>query len=220
MELAHVPHSNPDPHTPGMLISHGRRHDIFGAVFFGGRRRRVFTRLAAESGARPGYGVLDVGCGTGYFTRMMAGAVAPDGTAQGVDPSREAIAHARRLTRLANCTFSGGIAEALDAPEGSYDVVVSSLMIHHLPETLRPQAIGEMFRVLRPGGSVLIAEFRPPASRIGRHLIAALHSLAMAKNRVDLLEPMVREAGFEHLHSGDLRPWIRYVKALKPTAAT
>ena len=38
-------------------------------------------------------------------------------------------------------------------------------MIHHLPETLRPQAIGEMLRVLRPGGSVLIAEFRPPSRR-------------------------------------------------------
>jgi ubiquinone/menaquinone biosynthesis C-methylase UbiE len=217
MRLARSQHGNPDTRTPGVLIGHGRSHDIFVAVFPGGRRRRVFTRLAAESGARPGDRVLDVGCGTGYFTRAMAEAVAPDGTAQGVDPSGEAITHARRLTRVANCTFYDGIAEALDAPDGSYDVVVSSLMIHHLPETLRPQAIGEMFRVLRPGGSVLIAEFRPPASRIGRHLIGALHSPAMAKNRVDLLEPMVREAGFEQLHSGDLRPWNRDVQALKPT---
>jgi len=92
-------------------------------------------------------------------------------------------------------------------------------MIHHLPEELRPQAIGEMFRVLRPGGSLLIAEFRPPASRIGRRLIGSLHSPAMAKNRVDLLAPMVREAGFEQLRSGDLRSSTHYVKAVKPSGA-
>jgi ubiquinone/menaquinone biosynthesis C-methylase UbiE len=217
MELAHSRHQKPDPRTPGILIGQGRGHETCTAVFFAGRRRRVFTGLAAASGAGPPDRVLDVGCGTGYLTRVMAEAVAPGGTAHGVDPSDEAIAHARRLTRLANCTFSDGIAEALDAPDGAYDVVVTSLMIHHLPETLRPRAIGEMFRVLRPGGSILIAEFRPPASRIGRRMIRA-HSPAMANNRVDLLEPMVREAGFEQLRSDDLRPWMHYVQALRPTA--
>jgi len=203
-----------------MLHGRGRSYDILAAVFFGGRRRRFFTRLVAESGAHPGDRVLDVGCGTGYLTRMMAETVAPGGTARGVDPSGEAITQARRLAHRANCTFSDGIAEALDAPDDTYDVVVSSLMIHHLPEAQRPRAIGEMFRVLRPRGSLLIAEFRPPASRIGRRLVSALtgHN-AMAENRVDLLDPMIREAGFEHIHSGDLRPWTHYVQARKPPAA-
>ncbi|HEV8683080.1 MAG TPA: methyltransferase domain-containing protein, partial [Actinomycetota bacterium] len=78
-------------------------------VFFGGRRCRVFTRLAALSGVRPGDEVLDVGCGTGTFTRVMAEAVTSGGTVLGVDRSREVIARARRLTRFANCTFSEGI---------------------------------------------------------------------------------------------------------------
>lgn len=88
-------------------------------------------------------------------------------------------------------------------------------MIHHLPEAMRPRAIGEMFRVLRPGGSVLIAEFRPPASSMGRHMIAMLMSPSMAENRLDLLEPMLRGAGFEQPRSGDLRPWIHWVHAVK-----
>lgn len=219
MKLARFRHGTADSGTPGMLIAHGRSYDVLHHLLFGGRRRRVFSRLAALSGVRPGDRVLDVGCGTGYFTRVIAEAVTPGGTALGVDPSRAVIARARRVTRLANCTFSEGIAEALDAPDGSYDAVVSSLMIHHLPETLRPQAIREMFRVLSPGGRVLIADFRPPASRIGRHLIGHLTSPAMENNPVHLLEPMVREAGFEQVRSGDVRPWIRYVQAVKPASA-
>jgi ubiquinone/menaquinone biosynthesis C-methylase UbiE len=214
MELAHHGHGDTDNRTPGKLVGHGR-YELFAALFFGGRRRRVFRRLVALSGARSGDRVLDVGCGSGYFTRLMAQAVAPDGTAQGVDPSGEAIAQAKRLTRLANCTFTDGVAEALDAPDGSYHVVVSSLTIHHLPEALRPRAIGEMFRVLRPGGSVLIADSRPPATRLGRHLMRR-HSPAMANNPVQLLETMVAQAGFEQLRSGDLRPWMHHVQARKP----
>lgn len=216
MKLVHFRHGTPDSRTPGMLIEHAHSYDVFANVFFGGRRRHVFTRLAALSGARPGDRVLDVGCGTGYFTRVMAEAVTPGGTALGVDPSRRVVERARRLTRAANCTFSDGIAEALEAPDGSYDVVVNSLMIHHLPEALRSQAIGEMLRVLRPGGRLLIAEFRPPTSRIGRRLVGAITSPAMEHNPVHLLEPMVREAGFEQAHSGDIRPWIRYVQAVTP----
>ena len=160
------------------------------------------------------------GVGPQGFTRVMAEAVAPGGTALGVDPSREIIARARRLTQLANCSFSEGTAEALESPDGSYDVVVSSLMIHHLPEALRPKAIAEMYRVLRAGGRVLIADFRPPTSRIGRHVIGAITAPAMEHNPVHLLEPMVRETGFQQVHSGDVRPWIRYVQAVKPTSAS
>lgn len=213
----------PSHHGGSGTPTHGkpnghRRHDILSPVFYGGRRRRVFTRLVAESGARPGDRVLDIGCGTGYFTRLVARAVAPGGAAHGVDSDGEVIEHAQRLTPVDNCSFSEGSAEALDAPDGAYTVVVSSLMIHHLPEALRRQAISEMFRVLRQGGTVLIAEFRPPASRIGRRLVAA-HSPAMAANRVDQLEPLLLDAGFEQFRSGDLRPWTHFVRARKPRTA-
>jgi SAM-dependent methyltransferase len=208
---------NADAPTIGTLHGSGRTYDVCAAVFFGGRRRRVFTQLAAKSGAVPGDRVLDVGCGTGYFTRVMAQVVGPSGIAVGIDPSVEAISDARRATGLANCTFMEGVAEALDAPDGSYDVVVSSLMVHHVPETVRARAIGEMFRVLRPGGSVLLAEFRPPASRTGRRLVTTFTGHhAMAENRVDLLQPMAEDAGFEQVHSGDLRPWITYIRARRP----
>jgi ubiquinone/menaquinone biosynthesis C-methylase UbiE len=214
-------HGKPGIRTPGELMGHGqaRSYDLLSTVFFLGRRRRAFTRLAALSSARPGDRVLDVGCGTGYFTRVMAEAVAPGGTAVGIDPSPEVIARARSSTRLPNCTFAEGIAEALDTEDESYDVVVSSLMLHHLPETLRPQAIREMHRVLRPGGRVLVADFRPPTTRIGRLLLKGhVISPAMRTNPVHLLEPMVRDAGFQQIRGGDVQPWLRYVHAAKQAA--
>jgi ubiquinone/menaquinone biosynthesis C-methylase UbiE len=215
-------HRGPGTRTPGRLIGHGqaRSYDLLATLFFLGRRRGVFTRLAALSGARPGDMVLDVGCGTGYFTRLLAEAVAPGGIAVGIDPSPEAIARARRSTRLTNCAFADGIAEALDPPDGSYDVVVSSLTLHHLPETLRPQAIREMYRVLCPGGRVLVADFRPPTTRVGLLLLKGhVISPAMKNNPVHLLEPMVHDAGFEQIRGGDVQPWLRYVHAVRQASA-
>jgi hypothetical protein len=69
----------------------------------------------------------------------------------------------------------------------------------------------------RRGGSVLVAEFRPPASRIGRRAIRGLTShRTMAE--IHLLEPMIRAAGFDQLRSGEIRPWINFIQARKPTA--
>lgn len=81
---------------------------------------------------------------------MMAQTVAPHGHVTRLDPSPQVVAHARRVTREPNCAFIEGTANALDAAHNSVDVVVTSLMIHHLPEPMRPAALREMFRVIRP----------------------------------------------------------------------
>ncbi len=160
--------------------------------------------------------MLDVGCGTGYLARMMARTVGPEGSVLGVDPSVPMIRYAREHTREAGCVFTEGFAEDLDAPESAFDVVVTSLAVHHFPEEKRGQAIKEMFRVLRPGGRVLIADFRPPVGGSAQRLVGALAGPVMRHNPVHLLEPFAREAGFRELDSGDLRPFLHYVRGVKP----
>ncbi|TMC47528.1 MAG: class I SAM-dependent methyltransferase [Chloroflexi bacterium] len=217
-------HADAHGRDGGAHVGHGHgQHSMAGglmhALFFGGRRRRGYTRLVIASGIHPGDRLLDVGCGTGYLTRLVADAAAPDGTALGIDPSLQALERARRSRRPTNCSFAVGTAEALDATEGAFDVVVSSLAIHHIPEGARSTAFAEMFRVLRPGGRLLVADFRPPRSRVVRWLIRSFVSGAMLTNPVDLLEPLVRGAGFEDVSHGHVRPWFRYVLGAKPRAA-
>jgi len=217
MALSHFHGQRSDDQSAVMHEHQGRVHEALVGLFFAGRRRAVYNRLVALSEARHGDRVLDLGCGSGYLSRAVAEAIGPDGTVVGVDPSEEAIESARRLTHLSNCTFAIGTAAELVDPDNSYDVVVTSLMVHHLPEAMRVQAMREMFRVLRPGGHVLIAEFRPPTSRIGQLLIHPFTSSAMQHNPLELLEPALGDAGFEVHQAGDLFPWIRYVQGAKPT---
>ncbi|KPI15336.1 Methyltransferase type 11 [Actinobacteria bacterium OK074] len=221
MSLGRLMHGKPHADTPGVTIGAPRAYELCGAVCFAGTRRRVFTRLAALSGAEAGDRVLDVGCGTGYLTRRMATVAGPEGSVTGVDPSPPVLAyarHKRQRGQQAPCTYREGTAEALDLPDASFDTVVTSLMLHHLPEELRPAALGEMCRVLRPGGRLLVVEFRPPSSRIGRHLVHGGLGHAMSHNRIDLLDGLVTGAGFEVRGGGDVRPWLCYVRAVRPKA--
>jgi ubiquinone/menaquinone biosynthesis C-methylase UbiE len=209
----------PHADTPGVTIGAPRTYELCGSVCFAGTRHRAFSRLAALSGAGAGDRVLDVGCGTGYLTRRMAVVAGPEGAVTGLDPSPSVLAYAQRKSRRgrgAPATYREGIAEALDLPDASFDTVVTSLMLHHLPEELRPVALSEMCRVLRPGGRLLVVEFRPPTSRIGRHLVHVGLGHAMAHHQVDLLNGLVADAGLELRGSGDVRPWLRYVQAVRP----
>ena len=96
MSIGHFLHSHPSPDTEGVTLDNGRTYDRFVSLLFGGRRNRVFNRLALLSGAGPHDRVLDVGCGTGYFTRRLAAMTWPNGSALGVDPSPPILVHARR----------------------------------------------------------------------------------------------------------------------------
>jgi ubiquinone/menaquinone biosynthesis C-methylase UbiE len=204
------PSSRPAGH--GITIGTPRLYDLSAALLF--RRRRSYRGLLAAGDVQRGARVLDVGCGPGYFARMLAEAVGPEGSVSGIDAAPEMIEYAnRKARRLSNCSFQTGTAESLAFPEAAFDVVVSSLMMHHLPEEGRLGAVREMQRVLRPGGTLLLADFRMPQRGVW-HLVASLTGHAAMQRRVPPLEPLVAEAGFTELRSGDAPPWLHYVRAV------
>jgi ubiquinone/menaquinone biosynthesis C-methylase UbiE len=210
------PSSKPTGH--GITIGTPLLYDLSAPVFFFGTRQRSYKSLMAAAGVKAGDRVLDIGCGPGYFVRMLAETVGATGFAVGIDAAPEMIDYARRKARhLSNCRFESGSAEELPFPDASFDVVVSSLMLHHLPDELRAQAAAEMRRVLRPEGTVLLADFTIP-ERGAWHVVAAItgHAGGQMIRRVSPLEPLVAEAGFIHALSGEAPPWLHYVRAIKP----
>ncbi|MGB3717029.1 MAG: class I SAM-dependent methyltransferase, partial [Candidatus Promineifilaceae bacterium] len=146
----------------------------------------------------------DVGCGTGNLTLLAKTRTGPTGNVGGIDPSPEMINVARHKAEKdgIDVTFSIGVAEQLDLPDDHLDVVLSSLMVHHLPgEELKSRAFTEMHRVLKPGGRILIVDFEPPRNRFARWLLKPFLK-GMLDYDIRSIVPLVESAGFVDVTSG------------------
>lgn len=97
--------------------------------------------------------LLDLGCGTGYFTRILAQRF-PAAKTYGLDLSQGMLDYAARHSPE-DIAWIGGDAEQLPLADASLDLVFSSLVIQWCPDLL--QAFREMRRVVAPGGRVLFA---------------------------------------------------------------
>jgi SAM-dependent methyltransferase len=115
--------------------------------------REWAPRVVAAAGIRPGDRVLDVACGTGELSRVVAEAVGPAGSVTGLDldPGMLAIA-ARTATGI---SWHRGIAECLPFRDATFDAVVSQFGLMFFQD--RSRALREMWRVLRPGGRMAVA---------------------------------------------------------------
>jgi SAM-dependent methyltransferase len=100
---------------------------------------------------RPRLRWLDVGCGNGAFTRMLATRCAP-ASLDGIDPAESMLAFARAVPELNNACFRQGDAMALPYPDGSFDAAVMPLVIFFVPDPAK--GVAEMARVTATGGIV------------------------------------------------------------------
>src|SRR5262249_14680639 len=119
-------------------VLHWARFYDLGTSLIGGRVRALPGRMIDRAAIAPGERVLDVGCGPGRLTLAAAGA-AGSGETLGIDPSPEMIALARRKASGAGsaATFRVAGIEAIPVPDDHFDVVLASLMLHHLPAELQ-----------------------------------------------------------------------------------
>ena len=162
---------------------------------------RHLRHLPLQAGAR----ALDGGCGSGAMARLLA-AHHPAAEVVGIDLNPDYVIYARdRAARegLRNLTFETGDLQALPLADASFDVVWSQNVLFFLP---RPDAaVGELRRVLRPGGTLLIAlhdsslltnfpEDRELQERLER-VMPRLGDIRLARK----LPLMLREAGFRDI---------------------
>lgn len=108
---------------------------------------------------RPGDHVVDLGCGSGMDCLLAARCVGPSGRVVGVDMVREMLAKARegaRLAGAANVAFVAGLAEELPLADEAVDVVLTNGVFNLCVD--KPAVVSEVFRVLRPGGRVQMAD--------------------------------------------------------------
>lgn len=101
--------------------------------------------------------MLDVGCGTGDFLRLLAPLV-DTGKAVGVDLSETMINEARQRSTGAASNLMFRVASVLELPfeDGSFDRVIATQLLLHVPDPWK--GLAEMYRVLAPGGMISVAE--------------------------------------------------------------
>lgn len=115
------------------------------------RRRRIIGALALQAGEA----ILDVGSGPGHQVFEISSAVGSDGRVRGIDPAESALAIAsRRCSGLSNVHFELGDVVQLPFDGATFDAVMSSQVFEYLDNV--SEGLQEIYRVLRPGGRVLI----------------------------------------------------------------
>lgn len=150
--------------------------------------------------------ILDLGCGTGRTLHQLACAH-PRARLYGADMSPAYIKRARkRLIELDDVTLAAENGEALPWADGTFDVVTSTYMFHELPRNARRNVVREMFRVVRPGGLVVLEDSAqvsesPELADVLRNFPVEFHEPFYADYLEDDLAGILAEVGFTEVRT-------------------
>jgi ubiquinone/menaquinone biosynthesis C-methylase UbiE len=174
-----------------------------------------WSRLAGEiflDWLKPASGLrwIDVGCGNGAFTELLAERCAP-AEIQGVDPSEAQLTFARARHSAGIAQFRQGDAMALPFAANSFDAATMALVIFFVPEP--PTAIAEMARVVRPGGQVVSYAWDMENGGFPNEpILAEMRAMGLsptrppspAASRVENLRTLWSEAGLDRIETREI----------------
>ncbi len=202
-------------HSSDKLIHWARVYDL-GYGLLGRRRNSLRAMLADDLKLRPGDRVLDVGCGPGRLALVFAERVGSSGSVDGIDAAVEMINRASSQARKRGvaASFQVAFAQDLPFPDASFDAVACTLALHHVAEDDQRTAVEEMYRVLRPTGRLLIAEFHKGQGRRHAGPRWLRHS---GEDMLAKALGLVQASGFTDVATGSTNlGWLDKITAHKP----
>ena len=148
------------------LFDRGARHyDRIGSVGFFGSGHFYRKTALKRAGLKEGMKMLDVACGTGAVTKPAAEIAGEGGLVWGIDPSHGMLAVA---SKNVDAQFQSGYAEELPFDNASFDFLSMGYALRHVDDL--GAAFAEYYRVLRPGGRLLLLEITRPTNGLMRFL--------------------------------------------------
>jgi ubiquinone/menaquinone biosynthesis C-methylase UbiE len=168
-------------------------YDLLSRVLGSGR---VYDALATSQELTGARRVLEIGCGTGNLV-LRVNNVQPALQVIGIDPDPRALGIARRKAGdRPGLTFEQGYAQELPYPDGAFDRVLSSMMLHHLDDHTKTAAVAEAFRVIEPGGMLLVADIHASDEAVPRLLQdAGFEQRAIGRTRLRVFGEVVLHRG-------------------------
>ena len=188
--------------TSGIVLHSPLFYDCTVWLAFLGKEPSFREKVLNLGRVASGESVLDVGCGTGTLAIAAKKRVGAVGTVHGLDASIEMLASAEKKARKAGVEvfFKSGVAEALPFPEAQFNLVLSSVMLHHLPQKARLQCAVEIRRVLKPEGRVLVVDFEGFSDQ-KRSILSHFHRPHGHVRAQDIVA-LLAEAGLKSIESG------------------
>jgi ubiquinone/menaquinone biosynthesis C-methylase UbiE len=187
------------PQTAGRVLHRARWYDLFGRVISFGRDKAIREKLIELAAPAPGEKVLDVGCGTGTLALALRLSVGT-GEVHGIDASPEMIEVAKEKAAKvgSDIDFQVALIEAIPFPAATFDLVTSSLMLHHLPDDLKRTGLAEIRRVLKPGGRFMAMDYAAHNHSPLGHLLS-IFGHSRGESMVDKPMPMLKDADFSEV---------------------
>lgn len=168
-------------------------------------------RLVDQVAARPGYRILDVGCGTGTLAIQLKRAC-PGAMVLGIDADPAVLGRARSKAAAAGAdvTLCRGLATEPPFSPGTFDRIVSSLLFHHLTTADKRRALVRARELLVAGGELHVADWGKPHGPVMRAAYLGVQLLdgfsTTADNVAGRLIPLMEDAGFDAVvETGRLR---------------